>query len=116
MKNSVKKLGLALGAMTIFASSLAAAASWTAPLKITSIEVDPVGNVGTATWLAFSTTPTGKPACGKAGQVELTGPADQVKAMTALATAAFLAGKTVTLYWDGGCDGTYAKVSLLTMQ
>jgi hypothetical protein len=96
-------------------SAAASAGVWSNVVQIASIEVDDTGT-GTSTYLAFTTTATGKPSCGTSGQVIVSGSVDNVKAITALATSAFLAGRSVKVYFDGTCSGVYAKFPLFSLQ
>jgi hypothetical protein len=109
---------LALGLVTLLLSGSAFAAWSVTPVTLTQVEVDASATAsnGTATYLGFAATPSNKPACGTAPQGELTGSVDNVKGMTSVATAAFLGGKTVRVYWDGTCDGTYARIANILMQ
>jgi hypothetical protein len=95
---------------------------WSNAVTIASIELDPNpgGSYQSSTYLTFTTPPTGRPGsaptvCNTSAFVILTGPADHIKAMTTLATAAFLAGRTVKLYWDGTCTGAYANVQNISI-
>jgi hypothetical protein len=115
MKKSMKKVCAAFGLATALASSTALAAGpWSGPVNIATIELDPTGT-GTSTYFSFASAPSGKPACGTSSQAIVVGPAEHVKAVTNLATAAFLAGKQVKVYWEGTCDTTYARVQLITI-
>ena len=112
MKKHFKKICSAVGLSALLVTGTAMAA-WSNAVTITGIEVDPI-STGSQTYLRFSSTPTGKPGCGTSAQVAFVGNADQIKAMTSLATAAFLSGKTVKVYWDGTCTASvYANVTLL---
>jgi len=117
MNKRIKGFGLAVGFATVIASGTAlAAAPWSNAVTISSIEVDPTAT-SSVTYLTFTSTPTGRPAaCNTATQFEFTGPVDQIKSMTSLATAAFLSGKTVKIYYTGTCDGTYPLISLISIQ
>jgi hypothetical protein len=108
----MKKIAFALGlSALVFAGVAAAAGPWSNSVVVSGIEADSVSpGSGTATYLSFTTTPTGKPSCGTANQYLLTGSADHVRSATSLATTALLTGRSVKVYWDGGCDGTFAKV------
>lgn len=112
MKN-LSVFGLALVGLLVSASALAAGAYSTNPVGLTVVEVDTSTSAtnGTSTFLTFASWPNNKPACGTGPQAELTGSVDNVKALTSLATAALLSGKTIRVYWDGTCDGTAPRVS-----
>jgi hypothetical protein len=82
-----------------------ASANWsTNSVTLTGIEIDS----STLTYLSFSATPTNKPSCTASGQglINLSASLDSQKALTSLATAAFLAGKTVTVHWTGSCSAS----------
>jgi len=82
--------------------SATAYAGWSPNVTITGVEVDS----NTATYLGLSSM-TGKPAACTATQaIILFVNADQQKAQTALATAAYLAGKNVSVHYTGACSGT----------
>jgi hypothetical protein len=118
MKKHLKTISALFALFTMLAAGVAMAAGpWSSAVLISGIELDPVGTTGTSTYLRFASTPSGMPACGTAGQVFLSGGSDHVKAMTTLSTAAFLAGRTVKMYWEGGCTaGVYANVLDLAIQ
>lgn len=117
MNKRIKGLSLVFGLTTLIASGTALAVGpWSNAVNIASIEVDPTAT-STVTYLSFTSTPTGRPAaCNTGSQYEFTGPVDQIKSMTSLATAAFLSGKTVKIYFTGTCDGGYPLISLLAIQ
>jgi len=58
MKNPFK-IGFGLAALLLSATGLAA--TWSAPVGVKEVEVDPVGSTDTSTYLSFMSTPTGKP-------------------------------------------------------
>jgi hypothetical protein len=101
-------------AILVAAGTALAAASWTSYGTISNIEVDDTGT-GTSTYLTFTTAPT-RPTCGTSTQLIAAGSADNVKAMTATATAAFLAGRTVKVWLDWTCSGSYARFTGLAVQ
>lgn len=111
------KLALGLAAGTMFLSS-AALAAWSDAVYIKTIESGASDGSAGVAYLEFTTTPANKPACGTAGQVRLSGTADNVKSLQSVALAAFLAGKRVKVYFDGTCvaGSTYAKVPVITIQ
>ena len=110
MNKAFKKIAsLVVVATALVSGTALAAGPWSSSVTISDIEVDGVTG-GTETYLNFTSTPSGKPACGTSSQVFLSGNADAVKAMTSVATAAYLAGRPVKVYWDGTCNGIYAKV------
>src|SRR6476620_1633360 len=101
----MKKLGMiAVAAAILSASALCMAAVFSSnPAFITSVEIDNVPNDGegqvpatTSTFLQFSQQPNTYPGCTGTLSV-ITGSADNVRNATALATAAMLAGKKVTI-------------------
>ena len=91
----------------VLLSASALAVTWSGPVGLTLVELDPVSSTGTSTYLSFASTPSGKPGCGTATQgimIPSAGiSAEHVKSMTSLATAAFLAGKNVRVLWGGTC-------------
>ncbi|MET0790535.1 MAG: hypothetical protein ABW061_03360 [Polyangiaceae bacterium] len=115
MKKLMKKVCGAFGLATVLATGTALAAGpWSSAVNIATIELDPTAT-GTSTYFSFASAPSGKPACGTSSQSIVVGPAEHVKAVTNLATAAFLAGKQVKVYWEGTCDTSYAKIQLITI-
>lgn len=112
MKKIVHVAGLLAVAL---ASAVASAAGFSEYAPIQSIEVDGVTTGNSETYLYFTTLPSqNKPACATAG-VLMIGSTDSVKSMTSIATAAFLAGRTVRMYWDGACISTYGKITAIQM-
>jgi hypothetical protein len=89
-------------------------------VKIISVEVDPssiTGQNGTATWVSFSPMPNNRPGCATGAQAIFSGSADHIKALTSLATAAFLAGRTVKVNWNGSCSsGSYGQITHLVVE
>jgi len=111
MKKVSKTIGTLVGMSAILAASTAAAAlTWSNFVTLSGVDVEAQGTTGVIVWVGSTTAPTNKPACGTAGEYELYGSADAVKAITNTATAAYLAGKQVKLLFDGACDGSYAHV------
>lgn len=107
-----------VGLVSALATSAAfAVGPWSNLLTIATIEVDSIaGGNGTETYLSFTSTPSGKPACGTASQYLATGTADHVKAVTATATAAQLSGRQVKVYWTGTCTGSYANFMHISLE
>src|SRR5438874_189091 len=105
MINKSKKITAAIGLMGVMAT-VPASASWSQALTISTIEEDNT-STGSETYLLFTATPTGMPACATSNFVALgggqAGLSDAIKAQTALATAAFLAGKSVKVNLDSTC-------------
>jgi len=126
MKRSIAAAGVVV-ALVAFVSAGAAWANWTdlTNVTITKIEIDSQASApnGTTTYLSFNPPNPGtagnRPTCATAGrpntddQAEMTGSADNIRAMTSLATAAYLAGRPVKVYWTGGCDGNYALFNMI---
>jgi hypothetical protein len=103
------KIKYSIGLLILATSSVALAATfgWSAAATLAQVEVDSTSATnGTSTFLGFTggTLPTNHPTCATAVQGILAGSTDNVKAMTTLATAAFLAGRSVKVYWDGTCE------------
>ena len=118
MKRSLKMIStaFALSAMPAAGSAMAVGL-WSSAVLISGIEVDPVGTTVTSTYLRFVSTPSGTPSCGTAPQVFLAGGSHHVESMTTLSTAAFLGGRTVKMYGDGGWTAAvYANVMDLAIQ
>ena len=108
----------AVGLVALISTGVALAAGpWSNAVVVSQIEIDGVstGN-GTETYLSFATSPTGKPSCGTASQYVMIGSVDNVKAMTVLATSAFLSGHAVKVYWSGSCSSVYAQIQHIAMQ
>jgi hypothetical protein len=119
MISKFKKISAAIGLMGVMAT-VPALATWSQALTISTIEVDNTAT-GSATYVMFTATPTGKPACATSLFFGLgggsSGSADAIKAQAALATAAFLAGKSVKVNLDSSCDvGGFGRVSFIQMQ
>ena len=116
----MKKICMAIAVtISVAAGTVMAAGPWSNTVSIASVEIDPTAT-GTSTFLDFTSAVTGKPtACNNLSQVIFVGPADHVKAMTTLATGAFLAGRQVRIYYDGGCTVlsgvSYANVQNIRM-
>lgn len=106
----MKKIASLITTAAILASGSAYAGGTTsAPMTIKSVEVDGGENGTTNGPYGFVnfTNATGKPACGGTAPGILIGSPEQIKAMTSLATAAFLAGRQVIVLWSGDCTQTY---------
>jgi hypothetical protein len=105
---------IAIGAFALLvtATALAVAAWSTNPVLLTGVRVD-TGVI----YLNFGTAPNNKPVCGSStwGILDPTLSSDSVKATTTIATAAFLAGKTVEVLWTGTCTGTFAYIGGVSM-
>ena len=110
----MKNIKTALGAIAFLVSGTAMAAGFSTPVNVTQVEVDSSGATnGTSTYLTFSAIPNNRPTCtGQGDQMVLAGSAENVKALTSLATAAWLSGKVVRVYFDPvtACDGPYARI------
>jgi hypothetical protein len=111
MKKIIAKFGL----VTLLASGSAAAAFSSTGVLLNQVEL---GNSGSSTtvYLGFVATPSGKPSCATKPQGVLTGTAEQVKSMTNLATAAFLAGRPVRVNWTGSCSSSNGQISALLVE
>jgi len=118
------RTAVAAGTVTLIASATVwAAGPWSSAVSISSIEVDSTGTAGngtpgtgTATYLTFSSTPTGVPACSTKTQYVAFGSAEHVKQVTAIASQAFLAGKQIRVFWDSTCEsGGYARFMHISM-
>lgn len=104
MKKKLVMTGFGLAA--VLTGAVALAGTWSGPFALISIEVDDTGT-GSQTFLQYAEpfAPTGVPLCGsQAKQFMASGSADYVKAITDLATSAFLAGRRVKAYFDGTCS------------
>jgi len=112
---STKKIAIVFGLIATLGGAKAFAGTWSGTTNVASVEIDDTGS-GTSTYLSFTSAPTGKPACGTSSQVIVGGSTDNVKAITAAAMSAFLAGRDVKMWWDGTCSGTYARFTLFTVQ
>jgi hypothetical protein len=116
----MKRLALKLGLAGLLVSSVAFAGwSTNSGVKITQVEIDPSttsGANGTASWVGFSPMPNNKPSCAGGSQVVFVGTAEHVRALTSLATAAFLAGRNVRVNWNGSCTGSYGQVTHLLVE
>ncbi len=120
----MKYLAATLGILSLLTTNQAFAITQaTYNVTITSIEIDDATGTGVPpTYLTFSGDPGGKPsACtqtlGRLGSP--TSSSDSIKALTSLATAALLSGKSVKIWWQGTCVGTgtsaYPYVSVIAI-
>lgn len=114
----MNKLKLAIGfvATATLMSATAIAGTWSNLVMLDAIELDGTSTTP-STFVGFSTSPSGKPSCGTSGWSHLYGSADSVKAMTAIANSAFLAGRNVEVYWEGTCTSSaYARIAAIRMK
>lgn len=106
-------------AVTLSASVAVAAPTWSGDVYITAIEKSAHTISGDAdTYLIFASTPTGKPTCATNSQGLIFTTAAGEIAMTSIATAAFLAGKPVRVYWDDNCStgSTFGRIIGIQMR
>ena len=133
MNKHTKKVAGVVGMLALLASSTAMALSLTNPLSIKSIETDATSGTctgssgctgnGSITYVQFTTVPAGAnpaaPACTTSTDTVVLyspqGQAEAIKSMSSIATAAFLAGKTVRIFYDGTCSSGYARVVSIQM-
>jgi Flp pilus assembly secretin CpaC len=115
----MKKLhGLLLGAVGLLVSATAAAAvTSTIPQGIISVEIrtDGAFTNSTTTIVHFVNSPNVGGTCATNYRAILIGTPEHVKAMTALATAAFLSGKKVNVTWNNNCYGTDLQIVNMRM-
>lgn len=111
----MKKLSTAAMGLCAILAAGTASASWSdTAVGLTSVEIDAPGG----TYVLFTTTPSSKPSvCGSPYGLISVADADEQKALTTLATSAFLAGRTVRVHWTGGCDasGEYAIIDMFAI-
>jgi hypothetical protein len=113
----MKKIAGALGIVSLLVSGAAMAAGFSQYSTIASIEIDAVSSGMSSTYLSFaSSVSSNRPACATASLALMSGSTDSVKTMTSLATAAYLGGKSVRVYWDGTCDGTYGRITAIEVK
>lgn len=113
MIKKLKMIGFVSAAMLVSATALA---GWSSQALIDAVELDGTAAVP-QTYVGFATTPSGKPSCGSGtGWALLHGSADSAKAMTTIATSAFLAGRNVEVHWDGSCTNGYARITAVRMR
>lgn len=114
MMKKLKMVGLVSAAMFVSTTALAA---WSSSQGlIDAIEIDGTGT-NPQTYVGFATTPGGKPSCGSGtGWTLFVGSADTIKAMTTIATSAFLAGRNVEAHWDGTCTSGYARIDAIRLR
>ena len=103
MKKILVSIGISLTIGAVAATALASSR-----LKINAIEVSAGGSTP-AVAIQFTTTPDLRPACANgfnSGTVSLDPnlSPDTTKAVTALATSAFLAGKSVVVFYSPNCN------------
>ena len=118
----MKRLALTLGLAGFLVSGVAFAGwSTNTGVKITQVEADSGTNSttapnGTSTWIGFSSLPNNRPGCATGSQAVVAGTAEHIKAVTSLATAAFLAGRTVRVNWSGNCTSGYGHITHLLVE
>lgn len=135
MKKHSKKMAGIAGLVATLVAGTALAAAYSNPVIIKIVELADqstnctgsggcVGN-GAQTILTFATTPTGaspgRPTCGDAAAASVvlyspTGQVEHIKSMTNVASSAFLAGKAVRIFYEGGCTGGVARAKAILMQ
>jgi hypothetical protein len=113
MKNHVLSLGLSL---VLLSSSASAGWSSTENVRINRIEIVSSSAVST-TFLAFSSMPNNRPSCHTATEAVVEGSVEHKVLVTEVATAAYLAGKKVRVYWNGQCaSGGRGQVTRILVQ
>jgi hypothetical protein len=113
MKNHVVSFGLFL---LLLSGSASAGWSSTASVRINKIEVVLISGA-TATLLGFSTMPDGRPSCAGSSYGRVHGSVEHKNAITDIATAAYLGGKAVKVYWNGQCTtGGHAEITRIMVQ
>lgn len=136
MKKNPKKIARVAALVSLLVAGTAMADSYSTPTAILSIEVADqsvstctgtggcVGN-GSQTVVTFVTTPAGAvpppPACGDPFPSSVilyspSGHAEHIKSLASLATTAFLAGKPVKVFYEGGCTSGVAHAKALVIQ
>jgi hypothetical protein len=113
----MNRFALKLGLSGFFVSTVAFAGWSTNSVKITQIEIGPSsGANGTSTYIGFSQMPNNRPSCATGSQAVFAGTADHVRALTSVATAAFLAGRTVRVNWNDSCTRSYGHVTHILVE
>lgn len=97
-----------------------ALATSTNPVMLTGIEIDATGGVDEKpkTFIQFGTTmPNGRPRCATATWMVLDPnlSIDNLKALTSIATSAYLAGKTVRVNLLSTCSGSSGIINDIVM-
>lgn len=110
IKNKVKAVCTVAGLLSLLASGTAFA-GWSNVVSIASVTSWPDAQ----TYLEFTTTPSGKPGCATTGIHQIIGTAEHIEAASKIATAAFLAGRQVKVYFDTTCTGGDGKITHITM-
>jgi hypothetical protein len=107
-----------LAALVSVVPSLASAAFAPSQARITSVEIGPVsGTTGTTTFLSFSTSPGSVPTChAGSSQYGLIGSVEHIRALTAMAMSAYLAGRPVRVEWNGCNNGPYALIKRIIVE
>jgi hypothetical protein len=133
-KHSNKMAGVA-GLVCLLAAGTALAASYSNPVTVQIVEIADlattcngsagcVGN-GSQTIVTLTSAPTGaspaRPTCGNGAPNSVvlyspTGQIDHIKAMTNVVSSAFLAGKSVRVFYDTTCTDGVARVKAVLMQ
>jgi hypothetical protein len=103
-------VGLGVSLVALLSAAAVSAASWSTYGYVSIVEVDSSSTVPLV-FLTFASSPAvTKPSCSTQVEVVSSANADGTKAIAALVTSAFLAGKQVAVYFDGTCNSSgYAK-------
>jgi hypothetical protein len=91
------------------------------PLFINKIQVNGVTGTGIPEgYIYFASDPGGKPPGCNTGTASnimfMSGNLESIKLMTSVATSAFLAGKRVTVYFDGNCAAGMPRIVAVQLQ
>lgn len=108
---SLTRVCAAAGLVSLLASANAEAAvgQFTQPLLLSTVQTWSISGAS-ETYVSFTTLPLNRPGCTDSTNVnqlyQLTGSVEQVRAATALATAAFLAGRQVKVSYESTCNAS----------
>lgn len=107
-------VALSVSALLSAASAFAAAGYAANAVPVATIEVQSsASSNATSTFVTFASAPGNNPC---AGPFVVGGSVDNIKAITNVLTAAFLAGKSVLVYWDATCPGGASAIMRAKIQ
>jgi hypothetical protein len=104
MKRLRKWIGVLFTGVVLIWITPVNAANWSGSVKIESIRASQLDSLGV--WVKFGAPPYPNHTCSDtSGEYMLGGSVANVEKMSALATAALVNSRSVSVYWDGSCSG-----------
>src|SRR5689334_3892737 len=104
MKRLRKWIGVLVTGLIFIWMTSVNAANWSSNVKIESIRASQTDSLGV--WVKFGTPPYPNQTCSDtSGEYMLGGSVANIEKMSALATAALVNSRSVSVYWDGSCSG-----------